>query len=306
MARERNVETQEIIFKNFAGINNVANATNLDIRELQEANNVDIDNEGRITRRNGYTKKYAPSGKSHSLWSNDRICLFVDGTSLMELHTDYSATVLRTNISTLPVEYADANEEVYYTNATVIGYIDKLGVPQLFTDPGIEYKMAPQPGQHIEFYNGRLYIARNHTLWFTDAYALGRVDMRKNAIEFKDEITMVKAVDDGLYVSIGDINDRSSVIFLSGPSPEEMKYIEVAEYGAIEGTAVKPKSAFVGDGTPGKTVMWTSRKGICLGANGGNFKNLTAARYEVTRNRYGAGLYRLNGGTPQYIASLWT
>ena len=66
------------------------------------------------------------------------------------------------------------------------------------------------------------------------------------------------------------------------------------------------KIAFVGDGIEGTTVMWVSRKGICRGSNGGAFKNLTAARYEVPDNRYGAGFFRLQNGIPQYIASLWT
>ena len=59
---------------------------------------------------------------------------------------------------------------------------------------------------------------------------------------------------------------------------DEMTSREVASYGAIEGTAVKTKSAFVGDGAVGKKVLWTSRKGICLGENGGVFTNLTATQ----------------------------
>jgi hypothetical protein len=122
----------------------------------------------------------------------------------------------------------------------------------------------------------------------------------------KDEVTMMKAVDDGMYVSIGDIRDRSSIIFLQGNTPGDMASREVASYGAIEGSAVKTKSAYVGNGDVGKKVIWTSRKGLCLGENGGRFTNLTVARYEVTQNRYGAGQFRITNGVPQYIASLWT
>ncbi len=305
ISRNIDLDTEKIEFKNFKGINNVANALDLDFDELVQANNIDIDNRGKAKRRNGNTKKYTPSGVLHSMWSNDRICLFVDGTTLKELLTDYTATTIRSNVSAYPMDYVDVNEEVYYTNASLNGYV-KNGINQLFSDPGINFKKVPPPGQHIEHYNGRNYIAQNHTIWITDAYALGRVDMRKGFISMKDEVTMIKAVDDGIYVSIGDIDDRSSVIFLGGQGPEDFTYRVVADYGAIEGTAVKPKSAYIGEGIEGTTVMWASRKGICLGANGGNFKNLTATRYVVPDNRYGAGLFRLQNGIPQYIASLWT
>jgi hypothetical protein len=306
MARDLNVQGGEIRFINFSGINNVADASNLKLEELAEAYNVDIDNEGRVSRRDGYTKKYTPSNKTHSMWSNDRMCLFIDGSSLMRLNTDYSADTLRVNVTTLPMEYVDVNENVYYSNASVNGFIDSLGVNNLHADSGVKYKDIPPTGQHIEFYNGRIYIARNHTLWFTDVFAFSRVDKRYNAIEFKDEITMVKAVDDGLYISIGDINERSQTVFLGGNDPSEFVQKIVADYGAIEGTATKPNEAFIGDGISGQAVLWASRKGICLGGNGGSFRNLTAGKYEVPSNRYGSGFFRINNGVPQYIASLWT
>jgi hypothetical protein len=234
------------------------------------------------------------------------MCLFVDGSDLKRLATDYTDTTIRSNVSSLPMSFVDVNEQAYYSNASVNGFVDALGVDNQYSDPGINYKVKPPPGQHIEFYNGRIYIAQNHTLWITDAFAFDRVDMRKGFISMKDEITMIKAVDDGIYVSIGDIDDRSSVIFLGGLGPEDFTYRVVADYGAIEGTAVKPRSAFIGDGIAGTTVMWTSRKGICRGANGGSFENLTAGRYEVPDNRYGAGFFRLRNGLPQYGATLWT
>jgi hypothetical protein len=305
-AKNRSLSGSEIPFQNFTGINNVADANNLEIGELAEGENVDIDNEGKVKRRNGYTRIFTPSDKMHSLWSNDRICLFMDGTTLKRLWSDYSSTTIRTDCGNQPMGFVDVNENVYYSNATVNGYIDSTGADNQYSTPSDNYKVATKTGQHIEYYNGRLYIAKNETIWYTDAYNHGVIDMRTNAIKMKDEVTMMKAVDDGLYVSIGDINDRSSILFLTGSTPVDMHSREVAHYGAIEGTAVKTKSAYVGDGNVGKKVIWTSRKGICLGENSGRFTNLTATKYEVTQNRYGAGQFKITGGVPQYIASLWT
>lgn len=306
MARDRDVNAPEITFQNFKGINNVTDANNLTIEELSEAENMDIDNEGKVKRRNGYTRIFTPSDKMHSLWSNDRICLFVDGTTLKRLWADYSSTTIRTNVGNQPMSFVDVNENVYYSNATANGYVDSLGADNQYPTPSDNYKAKTKVGQYIEYYNGRLFIAKNETIWYTDAYNYGVIDMRTNAMKMKDEVTMMKAVDDGLYVSIGDINDRSSILFLAGSTPSEMHSREVAHYGAIEGTAVKPKSSYVGNGDVGKKVIWTSRKGICLGENGGRFTNLTATKYEVTQNRYGSGQFKITNGVPQYIASLWT
>jgi hypothetical protein len=306
MAKDIDVKTGELIFKNFKGINNIASPGNLALDELTEATNVNIDNEGRIQRRDGYTRKYEALVKIHSVWSNKRICLFVDGDILMRLHEDWTATEVRSGVSNLSMSYVDINEKVYYSNASVNGWVDTLGEDNRFSDPTENHKVSVPTGQHIEFYNGRMYIARNETLWFTDGYNLNAVDMRSNAIGFKDEITMLKAVDDGLWISIGDVAGRGEIKFLSGGTPEDFVQMNKANYGAIEGTAVKPKSAFVGEGLPGKSVIWASRKGICLGENGGKFTNMTATRYSVPDNRYGAGLFRIIDGLPQYIASTWT
>jgi hypothetical protein len=306
MAKNLKIEGDTLTFSKFKGINNVDNAVNLERDELSEAVNVDIDNQGRVTRRNGYTRKFTPSGVLHSLWSNDRICLFIDGTTLKRLHEDYTATTIRTGVTNLPMEYLDVDEKIYYSNASVNGYIDTSFVDNQYAVPTVAYKAKPPTGQKIEWYNGRIYIVRNETIWFTDPYNYNVVDMRMNAVKMKDEVTMIKAVDDGLYIGIGDIDDRGSVLFLSGGTPEDFTSKEVANYGAIEGSAVKTKSSFVGNGDDGKKVLWTSRKGICLGENGGKFTNLTSGKYVVPNNRYGAGMFKLVNGVPQYIASLWT
>jgi hypothetical protein len=306
MARNTDINAPEIIFQNFSGINNVADANNLAVDELSEAENMDIDNEGKCKRRPGYTRKFTPTGKMHSLWSNERMCLFVDGTTLKRLWPDYSSTTIRVDVGNQPMSFVDINESVYYSNPTVNGYVDSLGEDNQYPIPSDNYKEATKVGQHIEYYNGRLFIAKNETIWYTDAYNYGVIDMRTNAMKMKDEVTMMKAVDDGIYVSIGDINDRSSIIFLSGSTPADMASRVAASYGAIEGTAVKTESSYVGDGADGKKVLWASRKGICLGENGGKFTNLTATKYEMTQNRYGAGQFKITNGVPQYIASLWT
>jgi hypothetical protein len=63
-----------------------------------------------------------------------------------------------------------------------------------------QFGMAPPPGDILEYHNGRIYIANNNILWFTEPLRYGLVKPMKGFLQFPKRITIVKAVDDGLYV----------------------------------------------------------------------------------------------------------
>ena len=58
MTRELNISLQPIEFGNFTGINNISDKLELKPEELESALNIDLDSQGKSTRRNGYTKVY--------------------------------------------------------------------------------------------------------------------------------------------------------------------------------------------------------------------------------------------------------
>lgn len=304
MTRNIEISSQTFDIGTVLGVNNVTDAARLQQGELLYAYNVDISDKGEPSRRNGFTKKVTPAGVIHSMWGDGKKCFYVENGVLKMLNTDYSSTILRTDVANYHMSYAEVNDRYFYSNPAVIGYIFN-DTNTLFSTPTKEFKHAPLPGQHIEYYNARLYVARNETIWYSDVNYFGEVDRRFNFHRFENEITMMQAVDDGIWVCVGDIN-RQATYFMQGTSRENMTLRRFAGYGCIEGSDVKTKDGQkVGEGLSGTVIMWASDEGICIGANSGQFINVTDGKYNLPDRRYGAGLFRDKDGLAQYITTLW-
>jgi hypothetical protein len=160
---------------------------------------------------------------------------------------------------------------------------------------------TPPPGQIVRYYRGRLWIAQNHVLWFTDALGYHLHDPRRNFYLLPEPINLLEPVTDGLFIG----SDRT--YFLAGTQPEEMNLREVASYPAIAGTSVLADGSHVRIGEEtlhGPSALWASPKGICAGASGGVFLNLTEKRIAMETAHIGAGLFREQGGLRQYLALL--
>ena len=133
------------------------------------------------------------------------------------------------------------------------------------------------PGHLIEYFNGRLYVARDNEIWFSDPMAFMRTDRRRNFKQVPSRVTLLSAVEDGIYVS-----DLERTYFMGGGDPAESILSDKADYPAIPGTVQKIDANRVGGlGLSGSAVLWASRMGVCLGASGGQFKCLTEDYYLI-------------------------
>lgn len=113
----------QIRYDNFVGINNRAAPERLKSSELREAENVDIENEGRIRRRAGRRKIY-DGAEVHSLWSDGATTLFAQGRYLMRLDGDGAATALRTDLLRgKSVSYESVAGTVYWSNSEQRGRV---------------------------------------------------------------------------------------------------------------------------------------------------------------------------------------
>lgn len=116
-----------IEFQAFAGLRNNTAAERLDLKDLQVAENVDIDDTGRIVRRLGKTSRLA--GATHSIWSPDKsICLAVQGTTLKRVRAtgtaSYSLSTLRAGLTSgARMSYWAVNGAVYYSNGFETGIV---------------------------------------------------------------------------------------------------------------------------------------------------------------------------------------
>jgi hypothetical protein len=291
--------------KGIRGINNVADPARVlpsgKGSFLTQGANIDIDNELMAHRRDGFGAPVLSGTHIHSLWGNGETCLFVEESDLKKLNAEYSSAVLRAGVGPARMNYVDVNGIVYYTNDTVIGFV-REGADYFFPPTNHPYKIPMVPGHLIEYFNARLYVARKNQIWFSDPVALGRTDPRRNFKQLPSTVTLLGAVDDGIYVA-----DLGATYFMAGGDPGKAVLLKKADYGAIPGTRITAMAENIGGyrGT-GKVCIWASAQGLCIGGNEGAFVNLTKDSYRIEGRSEGAAVLRNKGKYQQFLLTAWS
>ena len=285
------------------GIDNISDPSRVsDIRAgrvyVFEADNVDIDNDRMIHRRGGRNLLLGGSG-IHSLWSDDRVCLFVQNNIFKKLNTDNTPTTLVTDIDpTDKMCYVSVVDSVFFSNYSIVGYVNmRDGLPYPFPDPNQTFKQRMIGGHILEFFNNRLYSANDRIIYYSDATIPMRMDMRKNAIPFMDRITMMRAVKNGIYVSTG-----KGVYFMSGMDPSEFTFSKVLDVGAIDGMSITVDGDSVDKfGSTGKTIYFMTEDGPYKGYPGGSVLQMQNGLFSVEDIEYGTSLL-IEDGYQQFLS----
>lgn len=111
----------------FKGINNVLSPESTPLDYLKKALNVNIDKQGKISKRKGYTLE--SSGLFTTLWSNPlgTICFVVKDNSLYEVNSDFSLTLLKTQVPD-KIYFEEVDDTIYFTSKSFNGIIEtRLG-----------------------------------------------------------------------------------------------------------------------------------------------------------------------------------
>ena len=306
-------------FRRLKGINNVDDPVRLHegnkvsgLTSLVEAENVDIDSKRMLSRRKGFL---APTvaGNIYSIWSNENedICLYMQGGGLRQLFSDGTNQGLGGGWGIgLPASYVEINDIVVISTTQQIRFfrdgrlydLETLKSPlvgQRPVTPKPKGKSLPVSGHLIEIFQNRLLVASGSNIFFSDAMMIYDFDRERNYHQFHGVISMIKAVSDGVYVS-----DSKNTYFLAGGDFQKAKLKIVADYMAFGDTAIELEGEELGlDGYEGTVIMWASEKGICVGAEGGRFANITKLVYSPGSTwKEGTGLFRKD--KKQYIVSL--
>ncbi len=262
-----------------------------------QADNVEINNDGdMLTKREGYY--LLKSGSYSNLWSNEKVSLIVKDGNLysLDLNTSTLSEKFITFVGYSPVTYVEIGTYIFCINKSTFIRLDING--NLISIPSVtkEFKQVMPGGELAEWYKGRLYISYGNLLYFSDAGTPWQYDLRKNIFQFEEDISMIVAVNDGLFIS----SDKT--YFLSGTSPDKMERKEVVEYKAIRGTSRKIRDIQVGVNKLDEGILWVSEKGICVGGQGGFFDNLTVSNYVMPEITEGSSAMRDYGEKYQYIS----
>lgn len=313
-----NEPPDNITIAQFSGLKNTVTPERLQQGELERARNVDIDDAGQLHRRRGYQLKAV--GSYHSLFRADHGLVYGvrDGT-LGRIEPNYTFVSIASGVGDRPLAYVHLGDLIYFSSDITSGKFNhKTNVPAPWgalaaekmwlspvvnptpTLPPIRGKslMRPPLASILGYFNGRIYLAVGNIVWFTELYLYDWVDDVKGFLPFENDVTVLTAVADGLYVGT-----ETAVWYLS-PTEGGMKRVQVANYGAIKGSAQPVPSNLIPDQlqqqTKGGTLIMT-KQGLCIGMDGGNFLNLMQTRVIFPNMQAVNSLFRSQDGVNQYV-----
>jgi hypothetical protein len=159
--------------------------------------------------------------------------------------------------------YAEADIPVGVTSYTLTGF---FGRGEMLKTQGM---FPPPPGQLLDYYNGKIYIAADKVIWNTQPLRYGICDYEHDFLMYPARVTLLKSVTDGQYVS------SDQTYFLPQIGTDAVENRDLLPYKAIEGAAMTLPDS--------KDVIWLSERGFVRGTAGGGMKNLTEGQIAVDR-----------------------
>ena len=310
-------QQDSVTLSGFKGLRNTVTSERLSGDELETAVNVDLDDAGQARRRRGYTLKSA--GSFHSLFTASEVTYGVKDGALGIIRPDYSFETLRSGLGDDPVAYVEVGDDVYFSSATASGIVTDGTVsdwgaqvsPGEWLSPvinptttlgAIGGKLLGKPplATALTYFNGRIYLANEQTLWATELYLYRYVDKTKNYRLFEAPITALGAVTDGIYVGT-----TTTLWFMSG-SFNEMRRIKTVDQGILPGSMIDVPSHLVAS-QPASTknvLLVMTAGGLCVCQDGGTVYNVTTPQMVFPDAVSAAAMFRAQDGINQYVGVL--
>jgi hypothetical protein len=158
---------------------------------------------------------------------------------------------------------------------------------------------GPPLGQDIAYSSGRIWIAKDNYVFWTEPLIYHLFKLRENYFSFPETVNMIIPVENGIYVSSDKTYFISSIV-------DDPKLDHVSNDTAITGTKIEMFGEALQDGSdPSVIAAWASEGGIIIGDENGSVKNITNKSVAFDRNiPYGAMLLRSDGGYSRIVTSL--
>lgn len=163
--------------------------------------------------------------------------------------------------------------------------------------------LEPLPVGHIvRTYRGRMYSAVGRFLYYSQALRYGLCNPAQDFVEFPGRISMVRPVENGIYVSAG-----KRTVFLSGANPAEFQQTIVHHAGAVEGTDTEvPAGMFSFENlSTGMVAVWWATSGVMLiGFPNGQVQPIREGELSLPEFARGATMLREEDGVQQLLSVL--
>jgi len=256
---------------------------------LSEAVNVDIEVTGGIKSRDGFSSLLSMEG-IHSLWSEGDWCFFVYGTELYRMNASFVTSLQVAGLTgSAKMSYCVCGDRVFYSNGYQQGAIVEEAVePWANVNPvsadGLREFSGPPLGTSLLYFAGRVWIADEKTLWFSEPYDPYSYNLAENYFIFDSEIKDLAQVVTGFYVMT-----RHCVDFVRGTEIDKMLRLDASNSIPVFNTfKVIDGHEYLANGNRadkinGKAVLWLSQEGILVGKDNGDVLNSTIASLDIPK-----------------------
>ena len=203
----------------------------------------------------------------------------------------------RIEVSGLPgtlvnIYVSPLNGDALYLTAstTASSYIIPVMGAQGVQCPTLNLRPLPA-GRFVREYHGRLLVADAAGIYYSEPWAYGLYNPLRGYIPLAG-ITLLEPGQTGVYVATAD-----KTYWLSGLDVDQIeRMVELLPYGAVEGGATRIENS--------NDVAWFSARGLVIGTQDGQVKNVQEANVAIEGGRTAATLYREQDGMRQFIASV--
>ena len=152
--------------------------------------------------------------------------------------------------------------------------------------------LRPLPaGRFVREYHGRLLVADASGLYYSEPWAYGLYNPLRGYIPLAG-ITLLEPGQTGVYVATAD-----KTHWLSGLDVDQVERVaELLPYGAVEGSAAHIENS--------NDIAWFSVRGLVIGTQDGQVKNMQEENVAVGAAQAGATMYREQDGMRQLVSSV--
>jgi len=263
---------------------------------LTLAENIDIDNNGEVSIRDG--RELVLAGSPHSFWvhpQDDQIGYFVENSVLKKLNTDLTATTVTTLNSNSRLDYELVNSEIVVSNGVDLGWLKETTYDP-FSPPVLEqFEVATPAGQYIALHKGCLYVLKGSILYVTKPHKIEVMDSRYCTFPMAGYGRMLGAVEDGVWIAT-----EKEVGFIHGKSVDGLEYEHITDSVPADGCFEMITEE--GEEEVESFILWASPEGFCKGTSGAKYTNKSFKDCTLPGGEYGSFFTRFNNGIRQYIA----
>lgn len=197
-----------------------------------------------------------------------------------------------------------ANGEAFYQMAEV-----PAGVLTALVGDDTPGKLATTQHMHrmpggsiVRVYKARLLVARDNSLVFSEPFNYGLTSRRHNFVQFVSDVTMVEAVEDGVFVGT-----RDGVFFLSGDNPRDFTQSFASANVPVRGASTMLSSARLPDelaakATDAPNAVWLGCDGYSIGLASGIVHDVQSDRITLPDYEAGASVAYTKNGLTQLIS----